>query len=177
MSFRRFRVGADDFSIHSIATTFCSISTWKIELCQTFVLLGVSTTQGHSGPHYLNLLKNRTLCLEALYWLIQPLNLEMTPRASVLVSAPNLICIIDFERNLKIDPSKVLDWFCQIYIAAHLNGQVMPSRPVLTPTYSDHTSMTSNEGKKAFRKINWEIMCSDILYFDEKIRLRHFCNF
>ena len=121
MSFRRFRVGADDFSIHSIATTFCSISTWKIELCQTFVLLGVSTTQGHSGPHYLNLLKNRTLCLEALYWIIQPLNLEMNPRASVLVSAPNLICIIDFERNLKIDPSKVLDWFCQIYIAAHLN--------------------------------------------------------
>ena len=67
------------------------------------------------------LLKNRSFCLDALYMFIQPLNLEMTPRASVLVSAPNLICIIDFERNLKIDPSKVLDWFCQIYIAAHLN--------------------------------------------------------
>ena len=53
----------------------------------------------------------------------------------------------------------------------------MPSRPVLTPTYSDHTSMTSNEGKKAFNQlINWEIMCSDTLCFDEKIRLRHFCN-
>ena len=23
----------------------------------------------------------------------------------------------------------------------------MPSRPILTPTYSDHNSMTSNEGK------------------------------
>ena len=29
----------------------------------------------------------------------------------------------------------------------------MPSRPVLTPTYSDHTSMTSNEGKKAFNQL------------------------
>ena len=38
------------------------------------------------------LLKNRTFCLEALYRLIQPLKLEMTPRASVLVTAPNLMC-------------------------------------------------------------------------------------
>ena len=38
------------------------------------------------------LLKNRTFCLEALYRLIQPLKLEMTPRASVLDLAPNLMC-------------------------------------------------------------------------------------
>ena len=51
LSCRRFWARADDFSVHSISTTFCSISTWKIELCQTFLLLRVSTTQGHSEPH------------------------------------------------------------------------------------------------------------------------------
>ena len=51
LSFGRFRARAKIFSIHSISTTFCSISTWKIELCQIFLLFRVSTTQGHSGPH------------------------------------------------------------------------------------------------------------------------------
>jgi hypothetical protein len=39
--------------------------------------------------------KNRTLCLEALYRLIQPLKLRMTPRAPVLLTAPNFLCQSD----------------------------------------------------------------------------------
>ena len=42
----------------------------------------------------------------------------------------------------------------------------MPSRPILTPTYSDHNSMTSNEGKPIFMlvysKFYGKILNSDL---------------
>ena len=66
-------------------------SFFKILFSWELALLGVIVEHTRKNSYSAYLVKNRTFCLEALYRLIQPLKLRMTPTASVLVTAQNLL--------------------------------------------------------------------------------------